>query len=179
MPFTQAYMCTHSTHLEGHILTYVHTCARSCVWGTCKRRYLSIANPPLYVYLLCTRLCVCVKVEFVKLPPLLLRLCRFHFRAHLPPLYGTQGLHSCGDRQKVKEGEDPQLEEEDGVGVSSHYWLQLEKRLPFRMPWTFLFLEHMSDAPCRVTTSVRPAGLTASPDPFLLQMYLEWELMMI
>ena len=28
---------------------------------------------------------------------------------------------------EVKEEDDPQLEEEDGVGVSSHYWLQLEK----------------------------------------------------
>ena len=27
----------------------------------------------------------------------------------------------------VEEEEDPQLEEKDGVGESSHYWLQLEK----------------------------------------------------
>ena len=28
---------------------------------------------------------------------------------------------------EVKDWEDCQLEEEDGMGMSSHYWLQLEK----------------------------------------------------
>ena len=71
---------------------------------------------------------------------------------------------------EVEKEDDPQLEEEDGVGGSSHYWLQLDK-----IALTNAFLGHTLGAPSRVTTSVRPAHPTTSPDPFL-QTYLNWEL---
>ena len=74
----------------------------------------------------------------------------------------------------VEEEEDPQLEEKDGVGESSHYWLQLEK----------VALTDASDLPLSrahvgYSQSSDYFSEASSPDPYLLQMYLNWELKMI